>query len=129
VRGSLVDAYLAAMLLIVANLSLGLLISTRAQSQFQAMQVTFFVFLPSILLSGFLFPFEGIPEPVQWLAELLPLTHFLRLIRGVMLRSASLWELWPDVLALVGFSATMMTLAIVRFRKRLEIGRASVRAA
>lgn len=120
VRGSLVDAYLAAMLLIVANLSLGLLISTRAQSQFQAMQVTFFVFLPSILLSGFLFPFEGIPEPVQWLAELLPLTHFLRLIRGVMLRSASLWELWPDVLALVGFSAAMMTLAIVRFRKRLD---------
>lgn len=120
VRGSLFGAYVAAVLLIVANLSLGLLISTRAQSQFQAMQMTFFVFLPSILLSGFLFPFEGVPEVMQWFAELLPLTHFLRLIRGVMLRGASIWELWPDVLALAGFTLVMMTLAILRFRKRLD---------
>jgi ABC-2 type transport system permease protein len=120
VRGSVVDVYLAAGLLILANLTLGLLISTRAQSQFQAMQMTFFVFLPSILLSGFMFPFAGMPVPVQWLAEVLPLTHFLRLIRGVMLRGAPLLELWPDVLALVGFTAVMMTLAITRFRKRLD---------
>jgi ABC-2 type transport system permease protein len=84
------------------------------------MQMTFFVFLPSILLSGFMFPFAGMPVPVQWLAEVLPLTHFLRLIRGVMLRGASLPQLWPDVLALVGFTAIMMTLAITRFRKRLD---------
>jgi ABC-2 type transport system permease protein len=120
VRGSLLDAYCAAGLLILANLTLGLLISTRAQSQFQAMQMTFFVFLPSILLSGFMFPFAGMPVPVQWLAEALPLTHFLRLIRGVMLRGAPLLELWPDVLALLGFTALMMTLAILRFRKRLD---------
>lgn len=120
VRGSLLHAYLAAGLLIVANLSLGLLISTRAQSQFQAMQMTFFVFLPSILLSGFLFPFSGMPRPVQWASELLPMTHFVRMIRGVLLRGASLWELWPDVLVLVAFTAVMMTLAIVRFRKRLD---------
>jgi ABC-2 type transport system permease protein len=120
IRGSGLDVYLAAGLLILANLSLGLLISTRAQSQFQAMQMTFFVFLPSILLSGFMFPFAGMPVPVQWLAEALPLTHFLRLIRGVMLRGATLLELWPDVLALVGFTALMMTLAISRFRKRLD---------
>jgi ABC-2 type transport system permease protein len=120
VRGSLVDAYCAAGLLILANLTLGLLISTRAQSQFQAMQMTFFVFLPSILLSGFMFPFAGMPVPVQWLAEALPLTHFLRLIRGVMLRGAPLLQLWPDVLALLGFTALMMTLAISRFRKRLD---------
>ncbi|NUS38689.1 MAG: ABC transporter permease [Lysobacter sp.] len=120
VRGSLLDVYLAAVLLILANLTLGLLISTRARSQFQAMQMTFFVFLPSILLSGFMFPFAGMPKAAQWLAELLPLTHFLRLIRGVMLRGASLFELWPDALALLAFTTVMMTAAILRFRKRLD---------
>lgn len=120
IRGSLLDVYLAAVLLIIANLTLGLLISTKAQSQFQAMQMTFFVFLPSILLSGFMFPFAGMPKVVQWLAEVLPLTHFLRLIRGVMLRGANLWELWPDVLALLVFITVMMTAAILRFRKRLD---------
>jgi len=120
IRGSLLDVYCSAILLILANLSLGLLISTRAQSQFQAMQMTFFVFVPSILLSGFMFPFDGMPEPAQWIAEVLPLTHFLRLIRGIMLRGASLGELWQDWLALVMFIALMMTLAIARFRKRLD---------
>ncbi|WP_421570118.1 ABC transporter permease [Stenotrophomonas sp. PD6] len=120
VRGSVLDVYLAAMLLITANLSLGLLISTKAQSQFQAMQMTMFVFLPSILLSGFMFPFAGMPRIVQWLAEVLPLTHFLRLVRGIMLRGARWWELWPEVLALLAFIAVMMTLAISRFRKRLD---------
>ncbi|QNP41099.1 ABC transporter permease [Lysobacter solisilvae (ex Woo and Kim 2020)] len=120
VRGSLLDVYLAAVLLIFANLTLGLLISTKAASQFQAMQMTFFVFLPSILLSGFMFPFAGMPRVIQWIAEILPLTHFLRLIRGIMLRGAGLLELWPDVLALVAFTAVMMTLAISRFRKRLD---------
>ena len=120
ILGSLLDVYLAAGLLIFANLALGLLISTRAQSQFQAMQMSFFVFLPSILLSGFMFPFAGMPKPIQYFAEVLPLTHFLRLIRGVMLRSGSLWELWPDVLALLAFTLVMMSLAILRFRKRLD---------
>lgn len=120
IRGGVLDVYLAAVLLILANLTLGLLISTRAQSQFQAMQMTFFVFLPSILLSGFMFPFAGMPKIVQWLAELLPLTHFLRLIRGIMLRGAGLLELWPEVLALLAFTTVMMALAILRFRKRLD---------
>ena len=120
IRGSLLDVYLAAVLLIIANLTLGLLISTKAQSQFQAMQMTFFVFLPSILLSGFMFPFAGMPKVVQWLAEVLPLTHFLRLIRGIMLRGANLLELWPEVLALLAFITVMMTAAILRFRKRLD---------
>ncbi|MDW2981978.1 ABC transporter permease [Rhodanobacter sp. KK11] len=120
IRGSVLDVYLAAGLLILANLALGLLISTRAQSQFQAMQMTFFVFLPSILLSGFMFPFAGMPKLVQWLAEVLPLTHFLRLIRGVMLRGAGLSEMWIDVLALAVFTGVMMALAIARFRKRLD---------
>jgi ABC-2 type transport system permease protein len=120
VRGSLLDVYAAAMLLIVANLALGLLVSTRAQTQFQAMQMAFFLFLPSILLSGFMFPYDGMPVAAQWLAEILPLTHFVRLIRGIMLRGADLHQLWPDVLALVGFTVVMMTLAILRFRKRLD---------
>lgn len=120
IRGSVLDVYLASGLLILANLTLGLLISTRAQSQFQAMQMMIFVFLPSILLSGFMFPFAGMPRLVQWIAEVLPLTHFLRLIRGVMLRGAGLWEMWGDVLALAGFTLVMMALAILRFRKRLD---------
>jgi ABC-2 type transport system permease protein len=120
VRGSMLDVYAAAMLLIVANLALGLLVSTRAQTQFQAMQMAFFLFLPSILLSGFMFPYDGMPVAAQWLAEILPLTHFVRLIRGVMLRGADLYQLWPDVLALAAFIVVMMTLAISRFRKRLD---------
>ena len=120
VAGSLLDVYATAMLLIIANLALGLLISTRAQSQFQAMQMTFFVFLPSILLSGFMFPYAGMPRIAQWIAEVLPLTHFLRLIRGIMLRGATLMELWTDALALLAFIAVMMTAAILRFHKRLD---------
>lgn len=120
VRGSLLDVYIASILLILANLTLGLLISTKAQSQFQAMQMTFFVFLPSILLSGFMFPFAGMPKIIQWVAEVLPLTHFLRLIRGIMLRGASIVELWPEVLALVVFMVVMMTAAIMRFSKKLD---------
>src|SRR3546814_2740676 len=77
VRGGVLDVYVASMLLIVANLTLGLLISTRAQSQFQAMQMTFFVFLPSILMSGFMFPFAGMPRVVPWLAAVLQLHYFM----------------------------------------------------
>lgn len=120
VRGSVLEVYLAAVLLILANLALGLLISTRAQSQFQSMQMTMFIMLPSILLSGFVFPFAGMPKVAQWIAEILPLTHFLRLIRGVMLRGAHLTELWIEVLALVAFIVVMMAISIARFRKRLD---------
>lgn len=119
-RGSLLDVYIAALLLIVANLSIGLLISTHTKTQFQAIQVAMLVFLPSILISGFMFPFAGMPDVVQWGAEVLPMTQFLRLIRGVMLRGASIWELWPAVLALLAFTAITMTVAISRFRKRLD---------
>ena len=120
IRGSVLDVYLASGLLILANLALGLLISTRAQSQFQAMQMTFFVFLPSILLSGFMFPYDGMPRPAQWIAELLPLTHFMRMIRGIMLRGADLGDLWRDGAALMAFIAVMLTLAIRLFHKRLD---------
>lgn len=120
VRGAMSAVYVAAMLLICANLALGLLVSTRAKTQFQAMQMAFFLFLPSILLSGFMFPSDGMPRGAQWLAEMLPLTHFMRLIRGVMLRGADLGQLWPAISALIVFTLVTMGLAIVRFRKRLD---------
>lgn len=120
VRGSLPDLYLAALLFIAASLSLGLMISNMVATQFQAMQLTMFIFLPSILLSGFMFPFEGMPEPAQWIAEVFPLTHFVRLVRGIVLRGADLGELAQQLWALAAFISIMMTLAVSRFRKRLD---------
>ena len=120
VRGSLLDLYLAALVFIAATLAMGLLISTLAGNQFQAMQLTFFFFLPSILLSGFMFPFEGMPRAAQWLAELLPLTHFVRLVRGIVLRAAEIGDLMPDIWALAAFFAVVMALTTLRFRKRLD---------
>jgi ABC-2 type transport system permease protein len=119
-RGALLDVYWVSLLFIVANLALGLVISTLAQTQFQAMQMTFFILLPSILLSGFMFPFDGMPRPAQWLAEVLPMTHFMRLIRGVVLRGASLAELSTELSILAVFILVAMTLAVLRFRKRLD---------
>jgi len=118
--GSLLDTYIITLVFIVANLALGLLISTLVSTQFQAMQLSFFVLLPSILLSGFMFPFAGMPRPAQIIAEALPLTHFIRLIRGVMLRGASLQELAGELYILGGFIVVLMTLAIMRFSKRLD---------
>lgn len=120
IRGSLVDMYVAALLFIAASLGLGLLISTVAKTQFQAMQLTVFTFLPSILLSGFMFPFEGMPRFAQELGELLPLTHFVRLARGILLRGANLSGLLPDVWPLLIFFALTMTLAVLKFHKRLD---------
>jgi ABC-2 type transport system permease protein len=84
------------------------------------MQLAFFTFLPQILLSGFMFPFAGMPEAAQWLAQILPLTHFIRLIRAIVLREAELIELWPDWLALLVFTVVVMSIAVLRFRKRLD---------
>jgi ABC-2 type transport system permease protein len=120
IRGSLVDVYLLALIFIVANLALGLAISTLARNQFQAMQLTYFLLLPSILLSGFMFPFAGMPQPAQWLAEVLPMTHFMRLIRGVVLRGADLHDMAGELAILGGFILVAMTVAIRRFTKRLD---------
>ena len=119
-RGALIDVYWVSLLFIVANLALGLVISTLAQTQFQAMQMTLFILLPSILLSGFMFPFDGMPRAAQWIAEVLPMTHFMRLIRGVVLRGASLAELSTELSILAGFITVAMTVAVLRFRKRLD---------
>ena len=118
--GSLLDTYIITLVFIIANLALGLVISTLVSTQFQAMQLSFFILLPSILLSGFIFPFAGMPRPAQIIAEALPLTHFIRLIRGVMLRGASLQELSGELFVLGGFIVVLMTLAILRFSKRLD---------
>ena len=118
--GSLLDTYIISFIFIVANLALGLLISTVVSTQFQAMQLTFFILLPSILLSGFMFPFAGMPRAAQMIAEMLPLTHFNRLIRGVMLRGASLQEMIIELIILGAFIVVLMSLAIMRFSKRLD---------
>lgn len=120
ITGTLRDVYLASVVFIAANLTLGLVISTLARTQFQAMQMTFFFFLPSILLSGFMFPFDGMPRAAQWIAELLPLTHFVRLIRGILLRGATLPDLSSELYALVAFMAVTLIIATLRFKKRLD---------
>jgi ABC-2 type transport system permease protein len=120
VRGSLLEIYLAALLFIIASLALGVFLSTLARSQFQAMQLAFFTFLPQILLSGFMFPYAGMPRAAQWLAEILPMTHFLRLIRGIALRGATLADLWTEMAALAVFSAVMLGIAVTRVSKRLD---------
>ena len=99
---------------------MGLVVSSLARSQFQATQMSFFFFLPSMLLSGFMFPFEAMPEPAQWIGEVLPLTHFLRIARGVLLKGAPIESLWGEVLAIVAFMFVALVLAVTNFRKRLE---------
>jgi ABC-2 type transport system permease protein len=105
---------------IVANLGVGFTFSTLARNQLQAMQMTFFFFLPSLLLSGFMFPFRGMPRWAQWLGELLPLTHFLRIVRGIMLKGNEaallLGELWPMLL----FMAVAAAVALKRYRQTLD---------
>ena len=120
IAGRLLDLYAAALLFIAASLGLGLFVSTIAQTQFQAFQLAFVTLLPSILLSGFMFPFEGMPVVAQWIAQVLPLTHFNVIIRGIMLRGADLPELWPQALKLVAFLAVMLLIAVARFKKRLD---------
>ncbi len=120
VRGSILDLYMAAALFIAANLGLGLFISTAVKTQFQAMQMTVFILMPSILLSGFMFPFDGMPRVAQWIGEILPTTHFIRLTRGIMLREAGIGELLPEVIHLAVFTGVAMTAAAARFTKRLD---------
>jgi ABC-2 type transport system permease protein len=120
IRGSVLDIYLAAVLLILANLTMGLLISTKARTQFQAMQMTFFVFLPSILLSGFMFPFRGMPGWAQAIGEALPLTHFLRIVRGILLKGSGLAEIAGELAAIGAFLLVAGFIALRRYRQTLD---------
>jgi ABC-2 type transport system permease protein len=108
------------LLFILANLSVGYTFSTVATNQLQAMQMSFFFFLPSILLSGFMFPFRGMPGWAQAIGEVLPLTHFLRIVRGVMLKGATWPDLQAEVLALAAFTLVAMAVAVARFRQTLD---------
>jgi ABC-2 type transport system permease protein len=119
-QGSLVDFYVGAGAFVAAMLALGLIFSTIAQTQFQAFQMAFMSFMPQILLSGFMFPFDGMPRPFQYLAELLPLTHFIRIARGVLLRGATLGQLWAEIWPLLAIFAGLLALSVARFRKRLD---------
>ena len=118
--GDLSDFFVGVGLFVISILTLGLVISTLATNQFQAFQMTFMSFLPQMLLSGFMFPFEGMPQPVQWLAEVFPLTHFLRIIRGIVLRDAALSLMWQDLWPLAVFFLVFLAIATLRFEKRLD---------
>lgn len=115
-------AVLAAGLLvfIVANLTVGFLFSTIARNQLQAMQMSFFFFLPSILMSGFMFPFRGMPDWAQVIGEGLPLTHFLRVVRGVMLKGIGIADAWMDVWPMLVFLLAVSVLAMLRYRQTLD---------
>ena len=119
-QGDLLSLVAVTLPFIAASLALGLLFSTLAATQMQAMQMTFFFLMPSILLSGFMFPYDAMPELAQYIAEILPATHFIRLIRGVFLRGADATQLWPDILWLLGFTVIMMAISTMRFRKSLD---------
>jgi ABC-2 type transport system permease protein len=108
------------LLFILANLSIGYTFSTIAQNQLQAMQMSFFFFLPNILLSGFMFPFKGMPGWAQAIGEILPLTHYLRIVRGIMLKGATFFDLQTDALALAVFTMFAMGVAVARFRQTLD---------
>src|ERR1700739_2660598 len=120
VRGSLVMLALLSTLFITTNLSIGYTFSTIAQNQLQAMQMSIMFFLPSILLSGFMFPFLGMPVWAQYVGEALPLTHYLRIVRAIMLKGATLENLQYDTLALFGLMLLAMTVAVTRFRRTLD---------
>jgi ABC-2 type transport system permease protein len=117
VIGSLPLLFGSAVFFIAANLSVGFTFSTLAKSQMQAMQLSFFYFLPSLLLSGFMFPFRGMPDWAQWIGEVLPLTHFLRIIRGVMLKGNVPYEVWPNLWPIAAFMLGAMALALLRYRR------------
>lgn len=105
---------------ITANLAVGITFSTIARNQLQAMQMTFFFFLPSILLSGFMFPFRGMPQWAQVIGNVLPLTHFLRVVRGILLKGNTLSDIAPEVWPIAVFAAVALTVAVKRYRQTLD---------
>lgn len=119
-EGSILFAYIAAILFIAVNLTIGITISSIAQNMLQALQLTFFYFLPSILLSGFMFPFLGMPKWAQFIGELLPLTYFNRLIRGIVLKGNGFVELWPNMWPLMLISIVTMALAVKFYKRTLD---------
>lgn len=118
--GSLTLLLFALVLFMAAHLAVGFTFSTIAKNQLQAMQLTFFFFLPSMLLSGFMFPFRGMPVWAQWIGETLPLTHFLRIVRGILLKGNALAEIIPDLWPIAAFMVGAGLIALLRYRKTLD---------
>ena len=118
--GSLPLLYGVSLVFIAANLAVGITFSTLAQNQLQAVQMAFFFFLPSILLSGFMFPFRGMPPWAQVVGSVLPNTHFLRIVRGILLKGNGLAEIAPEIWPLLVFLAVAMTIGVRRYRQTLD---------
>ena len=118
--GSVAVLYVVALLFIAANLTIGITLSSLAQNQLQAMQLTFFYFLPTMLLSGFMFPFRGMPGWAQAIGEVLPATHFMRLVRGILLKGNYWADLWPNIWPLMAFTVVVMAFALIFYRKTLD---------
>jgi ABC-2 type transport system permease protein len=119
-RGSLSLLLLLSFPFILASLGVGMLMSTMVRTQAQAIQLGFFYMLPNILMSGFLFPIDAMPKFAQWIAAIMPLTYFLQVLRGILLKGVGLTALWPQALLLLGFTVLLVAAATVRFRKGLE---------
>ena len=118
--GALTALFLSSLLFIAANLTVGITMSSLAQNQLQAMQLTFFYFLPNLLLSGFMFPFRGMPEWAQAIGSVLPLTHYNRLVRGILLKGNDWADLWPSLWPLMVFALVVMTVAVRFYRRTLD---------
>jgi ABC-2 type transport system permease protein len=118
--GSLWLLSFALILFIAANLAVGFTFSTMAKNQLQAMQMAFFFFLPSILLSGFMFPFRDMPQWAQWIGEVLPLTHFLRIVRGILLKGNGPAEILSEIWPLLAFLLAAGAIALLRYRQTLD---------
>jgi ABC-2 type transport system permease protein len=120
ILGSIILLFFSALPFIAANLAVGLTFSSIAKNQLQAMQMSFFYFLPSILLSGFLFPFSGMPVWAQYLGQILPLTHFLRVVRGIMLKGNGFIDVWPELAAIIVFALLVLAIGVSRYRRTLD---------
>ena len=120
IRGSLVLLYTLSLLFMMGTLGVGILVSAASRTVPQAMQLAFLTFLPSIYLSGLLFPIEGMPRGAQYIAAVIPLTYYLRVVRGIVLKGVGLEYLWPNLLPLTAFGAVVFSLAVLRFRKQLD---------
>lgn len=120
IRGSLALLYTLSLVFMMGTLGIGIYVSTAARTVPQAMQLSFLTFLPSIYLSGLLFPIEGMPRGAQYLAHVIPLTYYLRIVRGIILKGVGLDYLWPNLLPLIAFGSVIFTLSVLRFRKQLD---------
>jgi ABC-2 type transport system permease protein len=118
--GNIITMYLGALLFVAANLTVGIAMSSLARNQLQAMQMTMFYFLPSMMLSGFMFPFQGMPKWAQFIGNLLPLTYFNRLIRGIFLKGNGWWDLWPTIWPVIVFTLLVMAIAVKFYRRTLD---------